>query len=116
MTKAEVILWTFLRKRSLNGYKFRRQHPIAPYVADFACVSEKLIIEVDGATHGTPEEQEHDAQRTVFFERNGWRVVRVTNLDVYENLNGVWLTLERLLPPPAAARPASPAGGGGHRS
>ncbi len=57
MTDAEIILWTFLRKRQLNGFKFRRQHPIGSYVADFACVSEKLVLEVDGATHWTVEEQ-----------------------------------------------------------
>lgn len=116
MTEAEVVLWTFLRKRKLNAYKFRRQHPIGTYIADFACVSEKLVVEVDGATHSTDEELEHDARRTAFLERNGWRIVRVTNLDVFENLNGVWLTIAARLPYPAASPPASPACGGRKRS
>jgi very-short-patch-repair endonuclease len=108
MTEAEVVLWTFLRRRALGDYKFRRQHPIGPYVADFACVSERLVIEVDGATHWTPEEAAHDAKRTAFFESSGWRVVRITNLDVFENIDGVWRTIERALRPPPTAQPSPP--------
>jgi very-short-patch-repair endonuclease len=103
MTEAEVVLWTFVRKRALNGYRFRRQHPIGPYVADFACLSAKLVVEVDGATHSTPEELEHDLQRTRFMEGGGWRIVRVTNLDVFENMDGVWRTIEAALPPTSRA-------------
>jgi very-short-patch-repair endonuclease len=73
-------------------------------------------VEVDGATHSTEKEVGYDAKRTAFLERRGWRVLRVTNTDVFENLDGVWLAVERRLPPPAAARPASPASGGGNRS
>ncbi len=116
MTEAEVVLWTMLRRRSLNGFKFRRQHPIGPFIADFACVSERLVVEVDGATHWTDEELAHDARRMDFLERNDWRVVRVTNLDVFENLDGVWLAIMHWLPPPAASPPASPASGGRNRS
>jgi very-short-patch-repair endonuclease len=116
MTEAEVLLWTFLRRRALHGYKFRRQHPIGPYIADFACLSERLVVEVDGATHSTPEELEHDAKRTAFLENAGWRMVRVTNLDVFENMDGVWQAVAHRLPPPAASPPASPACGGRNRS
>jgi len=117
MTEAERVLWSALRKRSLNGFKFRRQHPIGPYIADFACISERLVVEVDGVTHWTPAELEHDAQRSAFLERNGWRVLRVTNLDVFDNLDGVWLAIAQRLPPPAPqGAPASPASGGGNRS
>lgn len=115
MTEAEIVLWTFVRKRSLSGFKFRRQHPIGPYIADFACIQAKLVVEVDGATHWTPEQLAHDARRTAFMERAGWRVLRVTNLDVFENMHGVWLTIEQRLPPPAAAPPSSPASGGGNQ-
>jgi very-short-patch-repair endonuclease len=111
MTEAEVVLWTFLRERKLKGCKFRRQHPIGPYVADFACLSARLVVEVDGATHSTPDECEHDAQRTAFLASRGWRVLRVTNSDVFENMNGVWLTIEHWLPPPAASRPPPPQAG-----
>ncbi len=116
MTEAEVVLWTFLRRRALQGYKFRRQHPIGPYIADFACVSARLVVEVDGATHWTPEELAHDAKRNTFLENAGWRVLRVTNLDVFENMDGVWQTVAHRLPPPGASRPASPASGGRNRS
>ena len=116
MTEAEVVLWTFLRKRALKGFKFRRQHPIGPYIADFACISERLVIEVDGATHRTAEELEHDAFRTAYMEKRGWRIVRITDLDVFENMDGVWRTVAHRLPPPAAAPPASPACGGGNQS
>ncbi|MFT3729769.1 MAG: endonuclease domain-containing protein [Terricaulis sp.] len=111
MTEAELVLWTALRKRRLDGFKFRRQHPIGPYIVDFACVSARLVVEVDGATHSTADELAHDALRTMFLQRAGWRVLRVTNLDVFENLNGVWLTIQQLLPPPAAAPPPPPQAG-----
>ena len=111
MTEAEVVLWTFLRKRKFAGYRFRRQHPIGPYIADFACVQSKLVVEVDGATHWTPAQLQHDARRTAFLEQAGWSVLRITNADVFENMNGVWLAIEQRLPPPAASPPPPPQAG-----
>jgi very-short-patch-repair endonuclease len=90
LTDAETILWSRLRGKQLDGLKFRRQHPIKAYVADFAC----LVVEVDGATHSTKDELEHDAIRTRVLNREGWRIVRMSNADVYKNLNG---TLETIL-------------------
>jgi len=84
MSRAEALLWSCIRRRALNGARFRRQHPIGPYIADFACIGAKLVLEVDGATHWTDEQLAHDARRTKFLENNGWRVIRVTNADVYE--------------------------------
>ena len=111
MTKAEVILWVNIRKRAMNGARFRRQHPIGPYIADFACAAAKLVVEVDGATHSTPEELAHDARRTKYLEQEGWVVIRVTNIDVYENMDGVWrMIAAQLAPPPRSARDL-PAGG-----
>lgn len=111
MTKAEVILWTHLRRRALDGARFRRQHPVGPYIADFACASAKLIVEVDGATHSTPAELAYDAGRTKYLESEGWSVVRVSNTDIYENMDGVWRTIAaQLAPPPRSARDL-PAGG-----
>lgn len=101
MTKAEVILWVNLRKRAMNGARFRRQHPIGPYIADFTCPATKLIVEVDGATHSTPEELAYDAQRTKYLEQLGWTVIRVTNTDIYENIDGVWRTIRAQLAPPS---------------
>jgi very-short-patch-repair endonuclease len=108
MTDAEVILWVRLRRRSLNGHRFRRQHPIAQYIADFASVSGRLVIEVDGATHSSPAEIEYDRQRDAFLDMRGWSVLRVTNLDVYENLEGVLERIYLALPPPPLRGPPPP--------
>ena len=86
MTRAEVILWQHLRRKQMLGLPIRRQHPIGPYIADFACRPLKLVIEVDGDTHA---DAAYDARRTRFMEREGWQVLRVFNVDVYENLDGV---------------------------
>ena len=76
MPRSEALLWSYIRKRALHGARFRRQHPVGPYVADFACVAAKLSIEVDGYTHWTPEQLEHDARRTSYLVERGWRVLR----------------------------------------
>jgi very-short-patch-repair endonuclease len=88
-TAAEIKLWEVLRAKRLQGFKFVRQMPVGPYVADFACRSHKLIVEVDGATHGEEHEVAYDVRRTAFLEGQGWRVMRVWNTDVFENLIGV---------------------------
>jgi very-short-patch-repair endonuclease len=82
-SQAERLLWLDLRDRRLNGYKFVRQLPIGPYFADFACRDRKLVVEVDGATHGDAHAVAHDARRTAFLEAKGWRVLRVMNIDVF---------------------------------
>ena len=87
MTDAERRLWRALRNRQLAGHKFRRQHPIPPYVADFACVERGLIVEVDGGQHS--ERAEADAVRTRALQARGFRVIRVWNNDVMANLQGV---------------------------
>ena len=88
-TSAEARLWARLRKRQINDCRFRRQHPIGPFIADFACVDRKLIVEVDGATHSTDAEIAKDMRRTEWLESEGWRVIRASNAEVYENLEGV---------------------------
>jgi very-short-patch-repair endonuclease len=88
-TSAEARLWRALRNRRLARWKFRRQHPIDRYIVDFVCVDGKLIVEVDGATHSTGLELSHDAERTRVLESFGFHIIRVTNTDVYENLEGV---------------------------
>ena len=89
MTHAEVVLWKVLRSRSLSGTKFRRQVPYGPYILDFAVLAEKLIIEIDGDTHATPDGIAHDAARTAWLELRGWRILRFTNPEVRANLDGV---------------------------
>ena len=88
-TAAELKLWTGLRGHRLGGYKFTRQTPVGPYIADFLCFEKKLIVEVDGAIHGDAHEIEYDAKRTAFLELRGFRVFRCSNDDVYKNLLGV---------------------------
>ncbi len=89
MTEAEHKLWSHLRNKNLNGYRFRRQHPIDPYITDFACLAEKLIIEVDGATHGEANEIAYDARRTKFLESQGWKIARYGNEEIYKNIDDV---------------------------
>lgn len=89
MTRAEVILWQCLRRRQLGGFRFRRQVPIGPYIADFACHEAKLVVEVDGATHAESHDVKRDARRTVFLGQEGWHVHRVWNTDIYNDLRGV---------------------------
>ena len=92
-TVAEQKLWEALRSRRLGGAKFVRQLPIGPYFGDFACREKKLIVEVDGATHGEAREIVHDIARTEYLQAQGWRVIRCWNQDVFENLDGVCETI-----------------------
>jgi len=78
-----------LRNRRLARWKFRRQHPIDKYIVDFVTLDGKLIVEVDGATHSTQGELDHDIERTRVLESRGFHVIRVSNVDVYDNLEGV---------------------------
>ena len=100
MTQAEIILWSRLKGKQLQGWQFRKQHPVGPYIADFACAKAKLIIEVDGATHSTDAEIVHDHKRTAFLQAQGWSVLRVWNADIYDNLTGVLEGIIAHLPPP----------------
>jgi len=88
-TNAEAVLWKALRNRQLARWKFRRQHPVDRYVVDFVTIDGKLIVEVDGATHSTKEELDRDAERARILTSLGFHIVRLTNIDVYENLDGV---------------------------
>jgi very-short-patch-repair endonuclease len=98
-TSAEARLWYALRNRKLARWKFRRQHPIDRYIVDFAKIEGKLIVEVDGATHSTAIEVARDSERTRSLEACGFLVFRVTNTDVYENLDGVMEAIDRTLRP-----------------
>ena len=88
-SNAETRLWQVLRNRRLVRYKFRRQYPINRYIVDFVTLDAKLVVEVDGATHSTDVELAHDAERTRVLELLGFQVVRVSNTDIYDNLDGV---------------------------
>lgn len=84
---AEERLWRILRNRALTGFKFRRQHPIGPYFADFACVKTKVIVEADGESHLARNRQ--DAARTRFLEAAGWLVLRFWNTKIYDDIESV---------------------------
>ncbi len=98
LTNAEAILWARLRR--YERAHFRRQHPIGSYITDFACATARLVIEIDGATHSSELEKRHDEKRDAYLASEGWHVLRVSNVDVYENLEGVFQVIERWLPPP----------------
>ena len=88
-TSAEAKLWQALRNRRIAHWKFRRQHAIDRYVVDFVSLAGKLIVEVDGVTHAERREIAQDEERTKVLEACGFLVVRVSNTDVYDNLDGV---------------------------
>ncbi len=89
MPLCEVRLWNRLRRSAL-GYRFRRQHPIGPYIADFACVGLRLIVEVDGDSHYASEAAAaYDRDRSRFLEENRFRVLRVTNAEVSRDISAV---------------------------
>ena len=93
MTESETILWNALRKMKV-GFRFRRQHPIGDYIADFICLPAKLVIEVDGGYHQEPEQQESDKQRTEFLERKGYQVIRIKNEEISNDLNEVVMKIK----------------------
>jgi very-short-patch-repair endonuclease len=86
-TDAERRLWRHLRDKQLDGFRFRRQVPIGRYVADFACLSARLVVEVDGGQHA--ERLDYDGERTEWLEARGFRVLRFWNNDVLGNTEGV---------------------------
>ena|SRR5690348_7044090 len=88
-TDAEDLLWKNLRGRRLDGFKFRRQHPILHYIADFYCYECKLIVEVDGSFHFTPEQATYDQRRTKELESCGIKVLRFPNDQVLKNMSAV---------------------------
>jgi len=89
MTEAELKLWNEIRAHRLMGLGFRRQVPIGPYIVDFACPSQGLILEVDGSQHAEPETSERDAGRDAFLRARGWIILRLWNDDVLRGIDDV---------------------------
>ncbi len=83
-TPAEKAMWLLLRNFRLLGRKFRRQHSIGPFIADFCCVHEKLVIELDGQVHYQPGAQDYDHQRSEYLKEQGFQVLRYENRQVFE--------------------------------
>jgi very-short-patch-repair endonuclease len=95
LTREEALLWIHVRGRQLQGRKFRRQHSVGPYILDFYCPSEKLAVELDGASHDHDAAQRRDGVRTAFLQDAGIRVIRFENKDVRENPDGVLAEIAR---------------------
>lgn len=89
MTDAELKLWNELRAHRLMGLGFRRQYPVAGYIADFACPTHRLIVELDGSQHAEPANAEADAVRTRRLEQDGWTILRFWNDDVVRDIDNV---------------------------
>ncbi|WP_240731424.1 endonuclease domain-containing protein [Hymenobacter radiodurans] len=101
-TQAEAILWRSLQRSQLAGRKFRRQHGIGPYIVNFYCPAERLMIELDGAGHFTANGEANDVMRTEYLAGLGYRVVRFENRAVMEQLDGVLAAIEATFSPEKA--------------
>ena len=93
MTDAEALLWNYIRNGSL-GVKFRRQHAIGDYIADFACISEKLVIELDGGYHNTEQRKEAGMVRDAWLKKMGYKVLHFTNEELFGNINKVIIEIK----------------------
>jgi len=89
MGHTEVRVWACLKVRQLDGWKFRRQHPIGPYFVDFCCPAARLIVEVNGPAHDDDTQWRHDVRRQEWLESLGYRVVRVNVSDIDDDLTEV---------------------------
>ena len=89
-TKEEHIIWNMLRAKRFLGLKFKRQVLIGNYIVDFLCVDKGVVIELDGGQHNEPSKIQYDNERTKYLESQGYKVVRIWNNDVRNNLEGVY--------------------------
>ncbi len=96
-TEAEKILWEVVKGKKMAGFKFRRQHIISNYIADFVCLSEKLIVEVDGLYHNLPDNKIGDEERTADLNRLGFKVLRFTNEQVLNKIDTVINTIVKVV-------------------
>lgn len=98
-TTAEQLLWRHLRNRQLAGAKFRRQHPLGPYILDFVCLEQGLVIELDGGQHADLQAQAYDQQRSAWLQQQGLRVLRFWNHEVVQQTNEVLARVLQALTP-----------------
>ncbi len=99
LTKAEAAMWDMLRDLRPFGARFRRETPIGPYIADFAWLSARIVIEVDGDTHETDHGRRHDLRRDAFMRNQGFKILRFDNLDVINAPDHVFIKIETQLAP-----------------
>jgi very-short-patch-repair endonuclease len=93
MNQTEWRLWDCLRMRQVAGWKFRRQHPIGPYFVDFYCPAARLVVEIDGPTHGEERQWAYDERRNEWLKQQGYEVLRISTADVDESLDDVVTTI-----------------------
>jgi very-short-patch-repair endonuclease len=115
MTRAETLLWRYLKAHHIDGLGFRRQAPMAGYIVDFVCHAARIVVELDGETHDFEERLNRDRVRDAWLESRGYIVLRFTNRDVLSNLEGVVTVIHeaanaRLGAPPSLSLPRK--GGG----
>ncbi|MDD5043462.1 MAG: endonuclease domain-containing protein [Patescibacteria group bacterium] len=89
MTKTEIILWSKIKNKQINGLQFYRQKPLGKYIVDFYCPTKKLIIEIDGGQHFDKDNIIKDAEREKYLKQSGLKILRFTNLDIFYNMEGV---------------------------
>ena len=111
-TAAEDALWQSLRDKQLGGHKFRRQHIIGKYIADFVCLQEKLVIEIDGLIHQLPDVHENDIARESWLKEQGFEVIRFTNEEVLGDIDEVRYKIQRKIKA-ADSSPSGRSGGAG---
>jgi len=117
MTRAEVLLWRYLKAHHLDGLAFRRQAPMGPYIVDFVCHTAHLIVELDGETHDFDARQQHDAVRDAWLASRGYIILRFTNEQVLSNLEGVLTVIRETAAARVRSAPPSlslPRKGGGN--
>ena len=98
-TDSEKLLWSRLRGKQLNGLKFWRQYSIGPYIVDFYCPTQRLVVEVDGSQHMEKEQKEYDDERTASFNAMNIRVIRFWSNEVLNNIDGVLARIEEAVSP-----------------
>jgi very-short-patch-repair endonuclease len=105
-TDVERKLWARLRSRQLRSFKFRRQHPIGPFITDFCCFKRRLVVELDGGQHANRTAD--DQKRTAFLVARGYRVLRFWDNEVMENIDGVLQRIVEVLAEPSLTRNPHP--------
>jgi very-short-patch-repair endonuclease len=106
LTKAEQEMWDLLRDFRPRGARFRRETPIGAYIADFAWLSARVVVEVDGDNHETDHGQRHDRRRDAFLAEEGFTILRFDNADVLSSPDSVFVILEHELAPFLSGEPA----------
>lgn len=96
-TEAEDKLWQEVRNRKIDGFKFRRQHPIAGFIPDFVCLEKKLVVEIDGGYHSSDEQTKYDKARTEWLREHTYSLIRVTNDEVLQQMPSVLKKISKAL-------------------